>query len=372
MISVVFSIVVIIHGLIHLMGFVKAYRLADVPQLAHDISKPAGALWLCAALLFFASACVLSLGMEWWWMVALGAMLVSQTLIIASWQDGKFGSLVNAIIFAGVVIGFGSWQFNSASHEELSSFLDGRPVSQETLSMDMIAHVPPVVQRWLIRTQSVGKAKIHTVHLVQQGTMRTAPDGSWMPVTADQWFTVERPGLFWLADVKAAPGIHLAGRDKYEAGRGHMLIKALSLLPVADAKGREIDQGTMLRYMAEIAWFPSAAVSDYIAWKQIDSNSAQATMTYGGVTASGMFTFTPEGDMSSFEARRYYDRKTGPTLETWHIQIDPAGFREFEGIRIGARSSVTWKLKDGDFTWFTMEVTSIDYNSRAQHTTGLQ
>jgi|GEM_PF-3451583 len=32
-----------------------------------------------------------------------------------------------------------------------------------------------------------------------------------------------------IADVKAAPGIHIAGRDKYENGKGQMLIKLFSL-----------------------------------------------------------------------------------------------------------------------------------------------
>lgn len=64
--------------------------------------------------------------------------------------------------------------------------------------------------------------------------------------------------------------------------------------------------------------------------------------------------------MIGFEALRYYDRKGAATLKSWLVSID--SFKVFDGIRIPGRSSVTWKLKEGDFTWFNLDVTAITYN----------
>jgi hypothetical protein len=183
-----------------------------------------------------------------------------------------------------------------------------------------------------------------------------------MPVTAQQYIVVDKPGFIWIADVKPAPFVHLSGRDKYEDGHGQMLIKLLSLFPVANAKGPHTDQGTLLRYLAETVWAPGAALSKYITWEQLDSMSAQATMTYCGVSASGIFTFNQQGDFIRFEARRYYDRKTGPTLENWLVEVEKQGYKEFEGIRVPAKTTVTWKLAQGDFTWFKLEITQMGYN----------
>jgi hypothetical protein len=44
--------IVAIHGLIHLMGFAKAFGLATFEQLRVPISQPLGLLWLAAAPLF--------------------------------------------------------------------------------------------------------------------------------------------------------------------------------------------------------------------------------------------------------------------------------------------------------------------------------
>jgi hypothetical protein len=68
----------------------------------------------------------------------------------------------------------------------------------------------------------------------------------------------------------------------------------------------------------------------------------------------------------SFEADRYLNREEGATLEKWFIQIEPNGYKTFNDMRIAAKSNVTWKLKSGDFTWFKVNVTDLDYNPPAE------
>ncbi|MDA8226162.1 MAG: hypothetical protein M0T74_00380, partial [Desulfitobacterium hafniense] len=54
-------------------------------------------------------------------------------------------------------------------------------------------------------------------------------------------------------------------------------------------------------------WFPTAALSSYIKWEEIDSNSAMATLSYKGVSASGVFSFNEKGEIINFVAERYMD-----------------------------------------------------------------
>lgn len=44
--------VILFHGLIHLIGFAKAFHYAKIDPLTQDISNPMGILWLVTALLF--------------------------------------------------------------------------------------------------------------------------------------------------------------------------------------------------------------------------------------------------------------------------------------------------------------------------------
>lgn len=366
MIRILFLGVVAVHGLIHCMGFIKAIRPEKIPQMAQHIARPAGLLWLSAALLFACTAALFLLRKDWWWMAAVPALVLSQPLIIMSWKDAKFGTIANVLICAAAVVAYGNWRFSSMTARELALLVPDPAERPVIVTDDMLGGLPPVVRRWLVRSNVSGKVMTRIVHLAQSGRMRNSPDGKWVNVEAEQWFNAEQPGFIWRADVLMAPGVFLAGRDRYLNGKGQMLIKLLSLIPVAESSGPEADQGTLLRYLAEIVWFPSAALRNYIRWRQVDMTTAEATMTYGGVTASGVFTFDANGDMTKFEAKRYYYRPEGSTLEDWMIQVEPNGYREFEGVRVAARASATWRLKEGDFTWYRLDVTDIRYNEAAR------
>ena len=97
-----FAIVLVVHGLIHLIGFAKAFELAELPQLTLPISRWLGAGWLLAALLFLAAAATLFLWPRGWRAIAVCAVVVSMFVIVPSWSDAKFGVLGNLIVAIGI------------------------------------------------------------------------------------------------------------------------------------------------------------------------------------------------------------------------------------------------------------------------------
>lgn len=97
----------IFHGLIHLMGFAKAFKLAEIKELTLPISKPAGLIWLLSALIFVVSAALLWGNQDMWWLVAVAGIVLSQILIFMYWRDAKFGTIANGIILLAVI--FSLW-----------------------------------------------------------------------------------------------------------------------------------------------------------------------------------------------------------------------------------------------------------------------
>jgi len=368
---ILFFIIVMVHGLIHLMGFVQGWDLGKVEQLSgntlfplnNTLLKAAGTGWLLATLLFLAAGAGFILEKHWWCIPALAGIVMSQILIILYWQDAKFGTAANLIILAVALAGCGNMTFHRMVNRELKELYSGMAEESRIIHSGNLKSLPLPVRKWLEKSGVPGNPEIRSVYVKQEGEMRTTPEGKWMPLQAEQYFRTDRPGFIWIADVKAAPLIHLAGRDKYMNGSGHMLIKLLSLVTVADASGPHIDQGTLLRYLGETIWFPMATLSPYITWESIDSLSARATMTWGDIQASGTFLFNEKGDITGFEADRYYDRKEGPTLERWRVEVNPEKTVESAGIRIPAGAKVTWKLDSGDFTWYRIEIKEIKYNT---------
>lgn len=365
-IQVIFGVMLLVHGLIHLMGFLKAYEFAHIEQLSSPISRLSGTFWLITSTMLMISGAVVLSDIAWWWMPAAAGVVISQILIFNYWQDAKFGTIANIIILLATLLGFGSWSFHSMVEKEVERFSSSISSTSEVITEGDLTDVPPVVREWLRSSGVVGQPRMQSVHLFQSGKMKNNRNGAWLPIEAKQWIKRSPPGFIWMAEADVATYLPLFARDKYVNGKGHMLVKLLGIYPVTDSKGMEIDQGSLLRYLAEMVWYPSVALEEYISWKQIDDNMAKATMHYKGIIASGVFIFNQQGEVTSFRAERYYARKGGATLETWVVSVLPDSYKEFQGRRIPTRAEVTWKLDQGDFTWYQLVISDVTYNNLPQ------
>jgi hypothetical protein len=352
------------HGAIHFMGFAKAFDLGQMTALTKAISKPMGLLWMLAGLLFILSGILYFSKKEIWPILAIMAVVLSQILILTVWKDAKLGTVFNALVLVIGIVAQGTFQFNKmVKQETLELVAHPTVIDHRAITGNDIKHLPNCVQRWMKYSGVLGKERIVSVWLKQKGEMKTKPEAKWMPFTADQYYNVRNPAFVWSTEVDFMPMIKLMGRDIFTNGKGEMLIKLAALLPVAkEGNNVKINTGAMLRFMAEMTWFPSAALNDYISWETVDENSAKASFTIDGETVSGRFTFSDTGEMLSFEAQRYYGGGPGATLETWLIRT--SGHTDFNGYKIPSQCSVIWKLKEGDFNWLNVELADCQYNSQ--------
>ena len=99
------GLVLLLHGLIHVMGAVKGLGWADVAQLHEPIGTTAGVAWLVAAALVVATG-VLVIARARWWAVAVVAAVVSQAVIVTSWGDAKAGTAANVLLLLAAAYGF--------------------------------------------------------------------------------------------------------------------------------------------------------------------------------------------------------------------------------------------------------------------------
>ncbi|MCA6514846.1 MAG: hypothetical protein IM577_04530, partial [Chitinophagaceae bacterium] len=100
----IFFILVALHGLIHLLGFVKGFDLKEVDQLTLPISRFMGSLWLTACLLLLCFGISFLLNFKYAWVVGLAAVVLSQMLVVFYWKDAKWGTIPNFIILLVALI----------------------------------------------------------------------------------------------------------------------------------------------------------------------------------------------------------------------------------------------------------------------------
>jgi hypothetical protein len=229
------------------------------------------------------------------------------------------------------------------------------------VTAEMLENLPEQVQRYMAYTGVVGKPWINTVHLQQTGKFRLDLDRPWMPMTAEQWYTTNPPSFVWNARFKLAGLPLLRARDKYEAGHGHMFGKIAGLFTVFDVRGVELDQGTMLRYLNEMMWFPSALLGENISWESVDDNTAEVTFTDFGKSVSARMFFDEVGRLINFTALRYREVGGAFSLDPWSTPITDYGVHA--GLNLPVRGKAVWNLPAGDLLYADLEITWIDYNT---------
>lgn len=364
--KIAFIILVLFHGLIHLLGFVKGFELRELKELTLPISKPMGVVWLMASILFLTYAVLYLLNYKHTWLIGLIAVVLSQVLIVLFWKDAKFGTIPNAIILLVSIISFGLFNFQQTIQQETAQLLD-KNISKEpdTLSVNDLSNLPEPVKKWLKNSGAIGRPYISYGKVTQIAEMQMKPEqDTWLNATAIQYTTIDNPAFIWNVDVTMNSLMYFQGRDKFDEGKGEMLIKLNSLISIVNERGVKIDEGSLQRYLGEMVWFPTLALSPYIHWEQIDEHTAKATMAYKGTSGSGTFYFNTNGDVVRFSALRYKGNESDAKRHDWVMTI--LGYKTFEGIKVPAKMTSTWKLDGKYWTWLKMEVTDIKYNTNAK------
>jgi hypothetical protein len=234
-----------------------------------------------------------------------------------------------------------------------------RPAHAPVATEEMLAALPEPARRYLRYTGILGTPLVDTVRVRQAGHMRPSKDGIRLPITAVQWYTVDPPGFVWDASVPVAGLPVVRGRDGYLEGRGMMTIRIASLFPVVDASGPEMDQASLLRFLSEMPWFPSAFLRDRVSWEAVDDTTVRVAITDGDARASGTLEIDAEGRLVAFRSERHAMVGKGFELRPWTAPT--YGYGEFEGLRLPVRGAAVWTLPDGsELPYIEMELTAVE------------
>ena len=119
----IFCALIFFHGAIHLMGFAKAFKLAQIEQLGTDISKISGLVWFIVFILFVVTGIAFLAKAQWWYWLAIVTVIISTVLIVSFWRDAKFGTIPNVLILLVVLFSLSFHAFNNKVANEISRII---------------------------------------------------------------------------------------------------------------------------------------------------------------------------------------------------------------------------------------------------------
>lgn len=355
-------LLLLLHGLIHLMGTAKAFGWAEVAALTKPIPKPWGMLWTLAALLFCTTAGLLFLGYDRWWMLSVMAVVLSQALIIAYGRDARFGTVANLLVGLAVVVAAASWNFRRAyvhAAEQAVQASNALPV--HVLSEADLAPMPLPVQRYLRATGAVGKPRPRNMRLCFQGDIRST-DGPWMPFTTVQTNTFATPTRFFWMDA-TMKGLPTKGLHAYDNGTASMRIKLLGLFQVMEAHGPEMDTAETVTWFNDLCLFaPGALVDERISWAAIDDRSAQASFAHNGIRISAVLVFDAQDHLVDFISDDRYALLDDQAPRKCRFSTPASEHGPIAGLVLPHYGETVWMLPDGPFTYGRFRLRSVEYD----------
>jgi hypothetical protein len=361
-----FLLLCLLHGLIHLLGFARAFGLAELGQLTLAVSKPRGILWLMAAILCVGGAVLLFAGHPSWWIVAGVGVVLSQSLIIGSWADARFGTVANVIILVPVIISMlnalpSSYQnrYRTEVEQRLHPGVEPPLLVEEDLQ-----GLPAAVQKYLRSAGAVGRPRVENFRVAFRGTMRQSPESPWREISSQQYNFVTDPArLFYIES--AMFGIPFDGLHAFTETGAIMQIKVASLLQVVDARGEKMDQGetvTMFNDMCLLA--PPTLISPAIEWETVDPVTVRARFTHMGKTIGATLTFDEEGRLVNFVSGDRFLSSDGKSFLNVPWSTPVGEYREFGGRTVAGSGEAIWQMPQGEFCYAKFELADIEYNCR--------
>jgi hypothetical protein len=363
--TLVFAVIVVLHALIHLMGFAKAFGYADLPQLTQPVSQAMGLLWLLAAILLLTAAAVLWAWPRWWWVVGAGALVVSQVVIATAWADAKFGTFANVVLLVGVVFGvltYGPGSLHAQYISDVDRGLARRTLVPAVTEADL-AHLPAPAARYLRASGVIGQPRVVNMRARMHGRIRGGPDEGWMPFTAEQHNFYDRPSRFFYMNASRML-VPIQGLHRFVDREAMMLVKLAALLPVARSAGPEMTQAetvTLFNDMCVMA--PSTLIDPTIQWTAIDDRTVRARFTAAGHTIEADLFFNAADELVDF---RSHDRRQsangGTTLRQVPWTTPMRAYRSFGAFRLASEGAARWHEASGDYAYIEMTIDDVETN----------
>lgn len=355
---IVLVLLIILHGLIHLMGFAKAFQFGEMAQFTKEISRPMGILWLLAALLFIVTAIGFFLRKDWWPILGIIMVILSQGLIFTTWADAKYGTIANAIILVVAIIGQSNLTFENSFKEDVAAAMSVVAPSPDILKDKDLESLPECVQNYLRYVGALGKPKVYNMKIVFTGEMRDKGK-DWFKFTSEQYNFFGSPTRLFFMKAQVM-GLPTYGYHKYTNEVANMRIKLLSLFSVVDLSEPELYPTETVTFFNDLCLFaPAALIDDRISWETLDSLSAKAIFNNNGTKISAILYFNEKGQLINFVSK---DRYSVSEMKAFPFSTPASNYKNINGYQLPSYGEAIWHYPDMDFVYGKFEVVDLSYN----------
>ena len=359
MLKAIFIFITLVHGLIHFMGFSKAFGYGNITQLTKEISKPMGVLWFITALLFIFCIALYLFKKDSWVYFALIAVVLSQILITLVWKDAKFGTILNVIVLAVAITSWATYHFKMVFEADVKNHLSRSNFSNTDLLTEAdIAKMPYPVQKYILYSEAIGKPKAKNMKITFDGQMREKGK-DFFKFNSVQYNFFDDPTRLFFMNAKMF-GIAVPVYHCYQNATATMQVKLLGLFDVVNVKGTEMNKAETVTVFNDMCLMaPASLIDRRIEWTAIDDLSAKATFTNGVNKISATLYFNEHGQLINFVSD---DRYVIGDMKQYRFSTPVKEYSKINRRNIWQYGETIWHYPDGEFVYGKFYLKSIEYN----------
>ena len=369
-------VVVVGHGLIHLLGAFKGLGWAQVPALPDPISPVLGIIWLTAAVAVVATGVLLAVRDRRWWVAGILGVVVSQTVICTSWNDAKTGTAANALLLAALgytLMSRGPFSYRAEYQRRSAAALRESVQSSDAVVTETdLAHLPDPLAEYIRRSGAIGQPRVRSVHARFHGRIRSSAKARWMTYTGEQVNTFgTSPSRLFLMDATMF-GLPVDVLHVLTGPSATMRVKLCSVLPMVNAAGPEMDRAETVTLFNDLCILAPAALIDApINWLRLDDNHLRGEFTNGPQTVSADLTFE-DGDLIDFVSDdRMSTSSDGVNFTPQRWSTPLRDYRTLGTRRLATDGEGRWHTTDpqSQFAYLEYHLDAITCNTVESHLT---
>ncbi len=235
-------------------------------------------------------------------------------------------------------------------------------VDNEVFTEKDFSHLPIAIQKYIENCGYIGTPKMSYLKMEYHNVdFSQGRNGSTLKIDYTQYNFVKEPCRMARID-SSMFGIPFEGYDYYRNGTGGMKGVIAKTITLFDQTGTDMNKACLVTFLAESLFAPTILLQDYIIFEELSDFKVRATITYGGQTVSGIFTFNEQYEMISFTTNDRAVAGTDGSMEyvPWSALCNDYQFSE-NGIKYPTKFQAVWNYADGDFVYFDGIISELSY-----------
>ena len=173
-------------------------------------------------------------------------------------------------------------------------------------TQDMVAGLDEPVQRYFLHAIEPGTPLAASVELEMNGGFRQQPNADWLPMQASQIVSTSA-GFVWKANIGKSL-MKFSGADYYAQNKGRVKFSLWGLIPLVDARDRDVDRSSVGRLCIEYIWLPSALLpQNGVTWQTVSDNVIQANFKVDDEPITLTLNIDDDGKLLNVSLPRWSD-----------------------------------------------------------------